>query len=57
LGAPVFNHRGELAAAISISGLRNHIIGQRGDANIKLILRAASTVSHALGLVVADGQQ
>src|SRR5919106_4254479 len=37
LGAPVFNHRGELEAAISISGLRAQILGSTRDRNIELI--------------------
>ena len=54
LGAPVFNHRGELAAAISMSGLRSHVIGERRDTNIELLRRAANTVSRALGQVVVE---
>jgi DNA-binding IclR family transcriptional regulator len=57
LGVPIFNHRGELVAAISISGLRSHIIGPGRDANIQLLRRAARTASRALGFVVPEGQQ
>lgn len=49
LGAPVFNHRGELAAAISISGLRSQILGESEQRNIELILTGAAEVSRALG--------
>ncbi len=49
LGAPVFNHRGELAAAISISGLRAQILGAQQERNIELIRRGAETTSQALG--------
>lgn len=48
LGAPVFNHRGELEAAISISGLRAQIL----DTDVPtthLVQEAATSVSHALG--------
>lgn len=48
LGAPVFNHRGELEAAISISGLRSQII----DTDVptaRLLLDAALATSRALG--------
>jgi DNA-binding IclR family transcriptional regulator len=49
LGAPVFNHRAELTAAISISGLRAQILGDDREANIKFLLSAARAVSSALG--------
>ncbi|HEX8771019.1 MAG TPA: IclR family transcriptional regulator, partial [Acidimicrobiales bacterium] len=49
LGAPVFNHRGELAAAISISGLRSQVLGSSREANIELITSSAREVSRALG--------
>jgi DNA-binding IclR family transcriptional regulator len=52
LGAPVFNHRGELAAAISISGIRSQILGSARTANIELITTCAREVSHALGQAV-----
>ncbi len=50
LGAPVFNHRGELEAAISISGVRAQIIGATRQRNIDLIVGCAHEVSHRLGL-------
>ena len=49
LGAPVFNHRGELEAAISISGLRSQILGSSREANIELITSGAREVSRSLG--------
>jgi DNA-binding IclR family transcriptional regulator len=49
LGAPVFNHRGELEAAISISGLRSQILGSSREANIELITSCARDVSRSLG--------
>jgi DNA-binding IclR family transcriptional regulator len=49
LGAPVFNHRHELAAAISISGLRAQILGAQRRRNVRLIVAAARGVSEALG--------
>jgi DNA-binding IclR family transcriptional regulator len=49
LGAPVFNHRGELAAAISISGLRSQILGAQQSRNVDLIIAGADEVSRALG--------
>ncbi len=49
LGAPVFNHRGELAAAISMSGLRSQVLDSTRAANIALITSCARDVSRALG--------
>ena len=49
LGAPVFNHRHELVAAISISGLRAQILGAQRRRNVRLIVAAARGVSAALG--------
>lgn len=49
-GAPVFNHRGELEAAISISGLRAQLLGAHREANVALLLAAAHEVSRGLGL-------
>lgn len=49
LGAPVYNHRGELAAAISISGLRTQILGADESRNVDLVLSCAGQVSAALG--------
>jgi DNA-binding IclR family transcriptional regulator len=45
LGAPVFNHRGEVVAAISISGLRSQIVGESRERNVDLLLQQASAVS------------
>ena len=53
LGAPVFNHRGELEAAISISGLRSQILGSSQEANIELIISGAREVSRSLGQQVS----
>jgi len=56
LGAPVFDHAGNLAAAISISGLRSQILGDHAERNIALIKAAAATVSSALGNLLRDGK-
>ena len=53
LGAPVFDHRGQLAAAISISGLRSQVLGNEQQHNIDLVLAGARAVSRALGQEVA----
>ncbi|WP_426565002.1 IclR family transcriptional regulator [Angustibacter sp. McL0619] len=49
LGAPVFNHRHELVASISISGLRAQILGSKLRRNSAMLIQAASAVSVALG--------
>jgi DNA-binding IclR family transcriptional regulator len=49
LGAPVFDHRGELAAAVSISGLRSQVLGAQQERNVELLLAGASSIGRALG--------
>jgi len=50
LGAPVFNHRGEVEGAISISGLTNQVLGRDVfDRNVGLLRQAAARSSAALG--------
>ncbi|MEZ3161160.1 IclR family transcriptional regulator [Microbacterium sp. BWT-B31] len=48
VGAPVFNHRGELEGAISVSGLRGQILSSELDVPA-LVLGAAQDASRALG--------
>lgn len=47
-GAPIFNHRGELAGAISISGLRERVLAPESDTAAE-VLAAARQCSVALG--------
>lgn len=50
LGAPVFNHRGEVEGSISISGLRDQVLQtDAGARNIALIKEAAAVSSAGLG--------
>ncbi|MFD1056813.1 IclR family transcriptional regulator [Terrabacter terrigena] len=49
LGAPVFNHRQELVASMSISGLRHQILGPNLERNGALLQHAARATSAALG--------
>lgn len=50
VGAPVFNHRGEIAAAISVSGIRAHIVGDDVAELVQAATRrCAAQISTALG--------
>ena len=50
LGAPVFNHRGEVEGAISVSGLIRQVLDDSVlDRNVELLLAAAARSSAALG--------
>lgn len=48
VGAPVFNHRGEIEAALSVSTVRMSLFQDR-DRTIGLVVEAAQAVSQALG--------
>jgi DNA-binding IclR family transcriptional regulator len=50
LGAPVFNHRGEVQGALSLSGLRGQVLNPANvDATVELVRHAAGKASAALG--------
>ncbi|SDR70697.1 DNA-binding transcriptional regulator, IclR family [Friedmanniella luteola] len=50
LGAPVFNHRGEVDGSLSISGLRGQVLATPVlETNVTLLLKAAAQASAALG--------
>ena len=54
LGAPVFNHRGEVQGALSLSGLRGQLLNPASvDATIELVRLAAGKASAALGWEVS----
>jgi DNA-binding IclR family transcriptional regulator len=54
LGAPVFNHRGEVQGALSLSGLRAQVLNPAGvDDTIELLRLAAGKASAALGWEVS----
>lgn len=52
IGAPVRNHRGEIEASISISGLRHRILTEADD-SAELVRAGALEASRALGFEVA----
>jgi DNA-binding IclR family transcriptional regulator len=49
LGAPIRNVRGTVTAALSISGVRETILGDRAEEMVALVTSAADAVSIALG--------
>lgn len=49
LGAPVLDGRGQIVAALSISGVRNSILGESSEKLIRLIVDGAAEISMALG--------
>lgn len=49
IGVPVFNQRRELVGAISLSGVREHILGERRAENIRLLVEGGESVSRTLG--------
>jgi DNA-binding IclR family transcriptional regulator len=54
LGAPVFNHRGEVEGALSLSGLRSQVLNPAHvDDSIELLRLAAGKASAALGWEVS----
>lgn len=50
IGAPVYNHRGELEGSISVSGLRDRILVASGGVS-EAVVDAAARASRALGFV------
>jgi DNA-binding IclR family transcriptional regulator len=49
VGAPIYDHRGAVCAALSMSGPRPTILGQNLEASRELIVSGASEISAALG--------
>jgi DNA-binding IclR family transcriptional regulator len=55
LGAPVFDHHGDVVGALSISGVREAILGEESAPRIReLIANGAVEVSRGLGFIQAD---
>lgn len=49
LGAPVFNQRHELVGAVSVSGVRDRLLGEFLEANVRLVTAGAEKISRELG--------
>jgi DNA-binding IclR family transcriptional regulator len=49
IGAPIFDYRGKICAALSISGMRAAILDDDGERVRKLIVDGATEISRALG--------
>lgn len=51
IGAPIFDHRGEVAASLSVSGVREGILArpENGEPIVELVLRGARALSEYLG--------
>jgi DNA-binding IclR family transcriptional regulator len=54
IAAPIFNHRGEVLAGLSLTGLRGQILDS-GEELIDAVLAEADEMSRALGHDVVDG--
>ena len=54
VGAPIFDHQGEIRAALSMSGPRPTILGENAEASRELITSAAAEISRALGFAPAE---
>jgi DNA-binding IclR family transcriptional regulator len=48
VGAPVFNHRGELEAAVSVSTVRARLLSDR-ERTVERVLQAAEAISRSMG--------
>jgi DNA-binding IclR family transcriptional regulator len=51
VGAPIFDHRGSVRAALSISGVKPAVLGDHADAMAALVVEGAREVSRSLGFV------
>jgi DNA-binding IclR family transcriptional regulator len=50
VGAPIFDHRGEIHAALSIGGLRSAILGTGGgERSVQLVTEGAAEISRRMG--------
>jgi len=49
IGAPIFNHRHELVGAVSVSGVRERLLGDARERTVALVLEGAASISSDLG--------
>ncbi|MBN9622381.1 MAG: IclR family transcriptional regulator [Actinobacteria bacterium] len=49
IGAPIYDHRGHVIAALSVSGVRNRILDDDEEKVLSLLLNGAREISRALG--------
>jgi len=56
LGAPIFDHTGQIRAALSISGVKPAILGGEVEKLKRLVVEGAAEVSRALGCGQPDGR-
>ncbi|MGH9293154.1 MAG: IclR family transcriptional regulator [Acidimicrobiales bacterium] len=56
IGAPLFNHRGELAGSISLAGPTSRMTWERIEQLIAPVLQAAREISAQLGHLVGPGE-
>ena len=49
VGAPIFDHRGEIRAALSLSGVRSEVLEENTDDMVALIVEGANEISQAIG--------
>jgi DNA-binding IclR family transcriptional regulator len=52
IGAPIFDHAGAVIGAISISGLRPHVISDRLEELVEMLLSTSRAISRRLGFSV-----
>lgn len=50
VGAPIFDYRGNVCAALSVAGMRSQILGEGAEAS-RLILEGAAEISREMGYV------
>jgi DNA-binding IclR family transcriptional regulator len=49
LGAPIFDYTGSVRAALSIGGLKTHVLGEGREAFVELLVQGAREISTVLG--------
>lgn len=49
VGAPVFDHTGQVHAALSVGGLRSAVLGDGGERAVRLVTEGAAEVSRKMG--------